>query len=169
MQGLLFHLHGQDCHRLIVSKAGGCALDLSESADSDVLLSAAIECYASYASCILLWHSGYEPPLEGIMDMGKAFLSHSSDIDSEAVQQYCADSLVFTKLRVADSKLHMTNIGDTCMASSCNTHFYRMACSLLNKPQGLDITVVWAPHLCIWQRPAGCCTAQTKALLKAAA
>ncbi len=58
---------------MIASKAGGYALDLSDCADSNLLLSAVIECYASYASCILLWHSGYEPPLEGIMDMGKGF------------------------------------------------------------------------------------------------
>ncbi len=42
-----------------------------------VMLSAVIGCYASFASCILLWHNEYEPPLEGTMDMGKGFLSHS--------------------------------------------------------------------------------------------
>jgi len=83
---------------MIASKAGGYALDLSESADNNVLLSAVIGCCASFASCILLWHSGYEPPLEGIMDMGKGFLSHSSYVDSEAVLQYCADSYVFAKV-----------------------------------------------------------------------
>lgn len=62
---------------MIASQAGGYAVDISESADSDLLLSVAIGCYASYASCTLLWHNVYEPPLEGIMDMGKCFVSHS--------------------------------------------------------------------------------------------
>ncbi len=121
---------------MIASKAGGYALDLSESADNNVLLSAVIGCCASFASCILLWHNGYEPPREGIMDMGKGFISHSSDIDSEAVKQYCADSLVLAKLRVADSKLHMTNVGNICMASSCNTQFCRLACTELTTRLG---------------------------------
>lgn len=63
------------------------------------------------------------------MDMGKLFVSHSSYVDNAAVKQYCADSLVLAKLRVADSKLRMSNVGDICMASSCDTHFFRMACT----------------------------------------
>ncbi len=62
---------------MIASKAGGLTLDLLESADNDMLLSAVIGCYASYASCTHLWHNGYEPPLEGIMDMGKGLVRHS--------------------------------------------------------------------------------------------
>ena len=131
----------------MVSKTGGCALDLSESADSDVLLSAVIGCYASYVSCILLWHNEYEPPLEGTMDTGKLFVSHSSYVDNEAVKQNCADSLVLAKLRVADSKLHMTNVGYICVASSCNTHFFRMAyteqSTRLGHHCGLCITFVY--------------------------
>ncbi len=40
------------------------------------------------------------------------------------VKQYCVDSLVFPMLKVADCNLHMTHVGNTCMASLCNTQFY---------------------------------------------